>query len=317
MKRTHRACVVILVVGLSLLGSTANATHTGRSMFRRTTLAGSFVFSCSGCPQNQSGPSLFVVAATGQGFRELVHSRPANGFPPHSPAPYGPRWSPHKASVAFSNAYAEIWRVSPATRAVRRLTQSSVERDAWPAWSPDGKRLVYAQHCSLVTIPASSGKPTLLARRAGSCFGSPDWSPDGRHVLFHRSAQQLFIINADGRGLRPLTSRTGFARFPRWSPNGKQIAFISSGPSLVVMNADGSNRHTVARRNDLNFNVNPAWSPDGGRLAYVVTNTFDAQQDLQGNQILTVRLDGRDTRAVQIPQLPSTVYSEIYGVDWR
>jgi TolB protein len=261
---------------------------------------------------------LFVVRATGAGFREIVHSRSGTGSPSDSVAPYDPRWSPGGASVAFSNGFAEIWRVNPATRALRRITRSSIERDRQPAWSPDGKRLVYAQHCSLVTRPVSDGKTRLLARWPGStsCFGAPDWSPDGQRVVFDRNGQQLFMINADGLGLRPLTPRGDFARFPRWSPDGKQIAFIT-GASLSVMKADGSQRRTIVQRDGLNFNVNPAWSPNGHRIAFVVTNTFDVQQDLKGNEIYTVRLDGRDARPIHIPELPPNVWSDIDGLDWR
>jgi hypothetical protein len=48
----------------------------------------------------------------------------------------------------------------------------------------------------------------------------------------------------------------------------------------------------------------------------VVTKTFDKAHDLQGNEIVTVRLDGSKPRPVVIPELPVDVYSEFYGLDW-
>jgi Tol biopolymer transport system component len=86
------------------------------------------VFSCSGCPQKPSGPSLYVVNASGTGFRRIETPRLS---------PYGPRWSPNGRRIAVSSRFTDIWTIDFAGRAARRLTHACIECDYPPAaWSP-------------------------------------------------------------------------------------------------------------------------------------------------------------------------------------
>jgi hypothetical protein len=68
---------------------------------------GTLVFSCSGCPQNQSGPSLYVVKANGAEFRRIVTPRLS---------PYGPRWSPNGRRISISSRSTSIWTIDPLRR---------------------------------------------------------------------------------------------------------------------------------------------------------------------------------------------------------
>lgn len=60
------------------------------------------------------------------------------------------------------------------------------KQDGWPAWSPDGKRIVFSRNTG-----------------------------DGGF--------QIFVMNRDGSGLRQLTDAAGEYVNPRWSPDGKKI----------------------------------------------------------------------------------------------
>src|SRR5437763_7971163 len=112
-----------------------------------------------------------------------------------------------------------------------------------PAWSPDGKRLVFTGY-------------------------------DG-------GLSDLFIVNADGSNLHRLTNDKYADLEPSWSPDGKTIAFVTDrGPAtdfealkfgtlrIALLHLDNGSID-ILRNMDQGKNINPAWAPDGRSLAFV------------------------------------------------
>jgi TolB protein len=124
----------------------------------------------------------------------------------------------------------------------RRLAQSLTGNHS-TAWSPDGRKLVFAMR------PLGSAK---VCDRAGDCN------------------EELFVINADGSGLRRLTRNAVPDEDAVWSRDGRKIAFLSrrdgTGADVFVMNADGSDQRNLTRRPG--NEVAPAWSPDGRAIVF-------------------------------------------------
>lgn len=117
----------------------------------------------------------------------------------------------------------------------QRLTDHPAE-DFFPAWSPDGKKIVFG------------------SRRDGVP------APDGSFT------SSIYIMDADGSHLTRLTDIESNDKLPTWSPDGSRIAFHTG--YLVVINADGSNPvRVIGRRDDLGVDV-PCWSPDSRRIAF-------------------------------------------------
>jgi Tol biopolymer transport system component len=268
---------------------------------------GKIVFSCSGCPQQPSGPSLYVVNADGSGFRRLVTPKLS---------PYGPRWAPNGRRISLSSRFTDIWTIDPAGRSARRLTHACIECDYPPAaWSPDGKRLAFARKGALLTMRSDGSQERRLFGRWRRSFGEPDWSPDGKTLAFDESGSRLYVIRADGKAPRELRRVRG--RYPRWSPSGKWIAFIGftgNGAALMVVRADGTHPRVVAGGSSLDINCSPSWSPDGRHIVFAVRHEFD---DYDGHGLMVATLDGAPPRPVVIPELPPSAYSELYGLDWR
>jgi Tol biopolymer transport system component len=112
-----------------------------------------------------------------------------------------------------------------------------------PAWSPDGKQLVFTGYDGGIT--------------------------------------DLFVINTDGSNLRRLTNDKNADLHPSWSPDGKTIAFATDrGPAtnfhdlkfsnlrIALLHLDNG-KIDVLDHMDEGKNVNPVWAPDGRSLAFV------------------------------------------------
>lgn len=193
-----------------------------------------------------------------------------------------------------------VWVVRSDGSGLRRLTPNSIGA-AQPAWSPDGKRIVFVGSPAgddfafdlYVMRADGSGLRRLVKLRGGA--EAPDWSPDGRTIVFARYGasflSDIYAVGAHGRGLRRLTGAPGDDTDPAWTPDGRLIAFGSGRLGsfhVYVMNPDGSGQRLLIRKRS----GEPAWSPDGRQIAYASArdgdpDIFVANADGSGERVLT------------------------------
>ncbi len=151
---------------------------------------------------------------------------------------------------------------------------TSGNKDAWPAWSPDGAKIAFGSwreqnNYEIYVMNADGTGVTRLTSDPASDY-TPFWSPDGTKIAFASDRDgnfEIYVMNADGTGVVRLTNDGRFDLGPAWSPDGLKIAFTSfrSGqPEVYVMNANGTG--LVPLTDNLGFD--PAWSPDGTRIAF-------------------------------------------------
>jgi Tol biopolymer transport system component len=297
-----RRLLVALVLGAGLVLSGPAAPQEPVPFDGKGTL----VFSCSGCPQLLTGPSLYRVDASGTGFRRIETPRLS---------PYGPRWSPNGQRISLSSRFTDIWTVDPEGRSARRLTHACIECDYPPAaWSPTGRRLVFSRRGRLFTMNADGSRERRLFGRWRRSFSDPDWSPDGKRIAFDERGAFPYVIGADGLGFRRLRRVEG--RHPRWSPNGRWIAFVGiarGGRALMIVRSDGTHPRVLFKQDTVDSSCSPAWSPDGRNVVFAVRRKFE---DYDGHDLMVATLDGAPPRPIAIPELPPSAYSELYGLDW-
>jgi Tol biopolymer transport system component/DNA-binding winged helix-turn-helix (wHTH) protein len=232
----------------------------------------------------QTGSTLWIAGADGQGGREITHTgRPMGG---HA----FPVWSPDGRRLAFSvfdgGRDNGIWMLD-----IETLEPAPVERGTSlyeSVFAPDNSALYVASgEAMILKIPLD---PATGARRGtheeipiGGVPGVRGMtiSADGRRVGFAGTAMRSEIwaqpITPDGLAAGravALTSDTSRRNsLPSISPDGSKVAYMSLRrgqlPNVWIMDADGRNGLQVT--SDETAEHLPKWFPDGKRVAYSST----------------------------------------------
>lgn len=175
-----------------------------------------------------------AIGVAGGGFHLWVAN--ADGTDQHSLGDViieYPAWSADGSKVAFmaqepgasgSNPDYNIWVMNADETDPRRLTDSPGE-DGWPAWSPDGREIVFSsarddtgatlgplQHLYLMNADGSDQRLLIDA------FGQfADWSPDGAAIVF---SPGLNLVTPSGTSLGPIpvSGVSGDIMFADWAP---------------------------------------------------------------------------------------------------
>ncbi len=193
-----------------------------------------------------------------------------------------PALSPDGQRVAFS-ALGRIWVMDLPDGKPRRLTGAE-EGEFQPAWSPDGRQIVYASWKDMaeaghVYSVDADGRRVRLTREA-AFYGWPAFSPDGRRIAVLTMSRQAWIED--------LLSY-GEAMFPRSRPRA-ELSWVS---------AEGGELHRVMPLHGLG---QPHFTQDPERI-FVFQNP---EPNLPGRgELVSVHVDGSNFRVHATGQLDS------------
>jgi len=132
-------------------------------------------------------------------------------------------WSPDGSKLAYVECVIPGWTMNGPwidhsdihVASMDGMTDTNLTSDAgddrYPAWSPDGTRLVFARNEQLYAMSASgSGASALTDSGAPSDVTSPVFSSDGQSIAFLASSgddgTDIFVASADGSELYRLTT---------------------------------------------------------------------------------------------------------------
>lgn len=167
----------------------------------------------------------------------------------------------------------EIYIMDYDGRNIRPITQ---DRNLClsPAWSPDGRKLVYTSYRQanpdLYVYNLDTGRIRVLAAFPGM-NSAASWHPNGGSLAITLSRDgnpEIYRINADGSNPVRLTHSRDVDTSPVYTPDGSAIYFISDrygAPQIMRMAASGGQPSAVVRSGQ---NDDPAVSPKGDKIAY-------------------------------------------------
>ena len=211
----------------------------------------------------------------------------------HTSDDFSPAWSPDGKSLAFISRrddaegdlyWLELKYGGAITPGKIKLLKHNLDREAHPAFSPDGKKIAFSL------------------------------GPTGR--------EQIWLCEIETRKKYPLTRYGGTQ--PAWSPDGKQLAMACSTPNssdrqIFLVSADTA--EADQRRVQITFagdNGYPSWSPDGQKILvqrFDIAATAHSQPARQSHLRIIQLMDRVQTRELQITPSRREALFPFWGKD--
>lgn len=203
--------------------------------------------------------------------------------PPDQSYDYGPAFSPDGSQVAFirrngAGVASDVYVVPSSGGEPRRLTFDNAQTDGLPAWTEDGREIVFSSHrgglSTLWRISAAGGRLRSIAG-VGAISCCPSISRKGNRIAFQSSFANYSIWRVDLKDkthAQELISTKGLNWRPDFSPDGSKIAFESdrSGYAEIwTCDTKGSNCGQLTSLHGVAGTAR--WSPDGSHIAFEFT----------------------------------------------
>ncbi|MFC1629126.1 TolB family protein [Gemmatimonadota bacterium] len=178
-----------------------------------------------------------------------------------------PEWSPDGRLIAFQRyvfwGNDEVYVMNSDGSSARNLTNTLLEQELWPSWSPDGSRIFFCRGGDIYVVGVNGSGLSQLTTGTDWDY-SPSCSPDGTTITFNRYSQ-IFLMDLDGSNIRQVVyvfEGSSSDWEPVFSPDGSQIIFVrseSNGSRLMIVNVDGSNARDLTGLQPGFYNTCPDW----------------------------------------------------------
>lgn len=189
-----------------------------------------------------------------------------------------------------------VWVYQASNGEFRQLTRSDGHfSGVWaqsPAWTPDGRSLIYAAvdgdfgNLHLWEVAVASSEPRKLSSGAGG-YGEPALSRDGSRLLYSYSRPVWRIMRTDpatGQSRALYESRTHIA-LPLVGPAGERVVYF--GEHVWVLPLDGSTPRQVTFGQPGQATL-PTWSRSDGSVYYYLERSLHRLDPVSGDSELVL-----------------------------
>jgi Tol biopolymer transport system component len=222
--------------------------------------------------------------------------------------------------IAFSELGGAIWKVKANGDSLSRLTPIQASYCAGPAWSPDGRRLVYRRgggafaDAGLCVVSAATGQllqfvPDAQTRLAEYPLA---WSPDGQRLAFvggpgtppqQPSLCVLDLASGTVTAVDTATFRSATHSLV-WLPNGHEVLWDDDRTGLRITNVDTRQQRVIRRScpGQSRSVTSVALAPDGRQLLVgFIDITLTSSTQLMQQRFETMNLvTGQRTGLVEL-----------------
>jgi eukaryotic-like serine/threonine-protein kinase len=172
----------------------------------------------------------------------------------------------------------DIWVLDVARGIRTRLTFGPVA-NSYPAWSPDGKWIVFTAdrngHANIIRKPADGGGAEEVLHTDDQLATVTDWSRDGKYIFYQRGptgSEEIWALLMEGERKPFLVvprSANSFSIYASLSPDGHWLSYTSNesgNPEVYVVGFHGTQGKWQVSASG---GYGSTWSRDGKELYYL------------------------------------------------
>lgn len=218
-------------------------------------------------------------------------------------------WSPDSKQIAFSHQNVSGISVMGVSKLDGSGAKELSRSGKWPAWSADGKQILYVgvqYDLYIMNIDGSNPQPFTELKSRPAAIWETQWSADGQSAAFTGQTSEVNVFGlyvANKSGIREL-EKSDFIGNASWSPDGKQlVAETTCGkhpPTLCIYDT------ATGEARVLGYGHSPLWSPDGKQIAY-----------WYNSQVCVIKPDGADQQCLTEKQENNIVTLHSWSPDGK